>query len=91
MAEPDNLVLAILREMRAEMDRGHEEVQAQFAAVNDRLDAMQTRLDAMHQNGIKALKGLVGHRAMIERTVASFEIDGSELKRQVEALEAAQS
>ncbi len=86
MAEPDNLVL--LREMRADMDRRHEELVArmdsEFAAVNK-------RLDAMHQNGIKALKGFIGHRAMAERAMASFDVDMSELKRRVTALEAARA
>lgn len=86
MAEPENHTLVLLREMRAELDRRHQEVlarmDAEFAAVNK-------RLDAIHQNGIKALKGSIGHRSMVERTMASFEVDVSDHKRRVAALEKA--
>ena len=82
MAKPENLTLVLLREMRAEMDRRHEEMQAQFAAVNK-------RLDAMHANGIKALASFVGHRSMVERTVASFDDQVGRLQNRVTALETA--
>ena len=95
MSDVENHTLALSREMRAEMKRDRDAVLAEIRAfgsrTNDRLDTMQTRLDALHQNGIKALKGFVGHRGMVERTVASFGIDVSALRRRVEALEAVQS
>ncbi len=64
MSEPDNLVLVLLREMRADMN-------ARFDAIENRLDAMDRRLDMMHRNGEKALRGFIGHRAMVERTMAN--------------------
>jgi len=84
MSEPDNLALVLLREMRADMN-------ARFDAIENRLDAMDRRLDVMHRNGEKALCGFIGHRAMVERTMASFEDDISSLKRRVEQLETAQA
>lgn len=47
-------------------------------------------MDAMHRNGEKALRGFIGHRAMVERKMACFEDDMSVLKRRVEKLESAQ-
>ncbi len=98
MSEPDNLVLVLLREMRADMD-------ARFTSIDGRLDALETRLgaleprfdlierrlDMMHRNGEKALRGFIGHRAMVERTMASFEDEIGSLKQRVERLETAQA
>ena len=57
---------------------------AEFAAMNK-------RLDAMHANGVKALKSFIGHRSMVERAMASFEIDMADIRRRVDALEAPRS
>jgi vacuolar-type H+-ATPase subunit D/Vma8 len=84
MVEPENIVLAHLRELRAELAQFREEVRSEFK----RQDA---RLDAMHRNGEKALRGFIGHRAMVERTMASFEDEIATLKRRVERLETAQA
>ncbi|HEX8663729.1 MAG TPA: hypothetical protein VF744_06830 [Beijerinckiaceae bacterium] len=81
MTEPENLVLVHLRELRAQMD-------ARFDAVEARLTAMDKRLDAMHLNGMKALRGFIGHRTMVERTIASFEDEITQLKQRVDELEA---
>ena len=95
MTEPENHTLAPLREMRAEIrSLGadlRDEIRASEERTSKRFDRIEKRIGAMHQNGIKALKGFVGHRSMVERTMASFEVDGTELKRRVDALEAAQS
>ena len=82
MAEPENLVLTLLRELRAEMN-------ARFEAADKRFDAIERRLEMMHRNGEKALRGFIGHRAMVERTMASFEDEISSLKHRVERLETA--
>lgn len=82
MTEPDNLTLVLLREMRADMN-------ARFDEMDRRLADMQKRLDAMHLNGMKALKGFIGHRSMVERTMASFEVDMVDLKRRIAELEPA--
>jgi hypothetical protein len=44
----------------------------------------------MHCNGEKALRGFIGHRAMVERTMASFEDEIGSLRQRVERLETAQ-
>jgi len=54
-----------------------------------RFEEMEKRLDKLHANGLKALQGFIGHRAMVERTMASFEDEIAQLTRRVERLEAA--
>lgn len=86
MTEPDNLVLVQLRELRAEMKADREALSAEIK----KLEAEMTRrLDAMHLNGVKALRGFIGHRAMTERAMASFDADFKELKKRVDRLEGA--
>lgn len=80
MIEPENHTLALLREMRAEQQAFRQE-------TRERFDRLENRIGAMHLNGVKALKGFIGHRSMVERTMASFEIDVAELKRQIVDLE----
>jgi hypothetical protein len=79
MSEPDNLVLAHLRELRADIEARFEqqrtEMDARFDAVDARFDRIEQRLEIMHSNGEKALRQFIGHRAMVERTMASFQVD----------------
>lgn len=50
MSDPqDNLVLAHLREWRADMN-------ARFEAMDTRFDRIEKRLEIMHANGDKALR-----------------------------------
>ena len=84
MAEPETLILVHLRELRSELAAFREEVRAEFKRVDG-------RMDAMHRNGEKALRGFIGHRAMVERTMASFEDELSVLKHRVEKLESTQA
>jgi ubiquinone biosynthesis protein UbiJ len=78
MAEPENLILVHLRELRADMT-------ARFDAVDRRFEAMDKRLDAMHANGMKALKSFIGHRTMTERSMASFDDEVQRLRKRVDA------
>ena len=87
MSEPDNFVLVLLREMRAETNARFEALESR---MDTRFDAIERRLDMMHRNGEKALRGFIGHRAMVERTMASFEDEIGSLKQRVERLETAQ-
>ncbi len=82
MTEPDNLVLIQLRELRAELKASEER-------IAQRLDVIDKRLDAMHLNGVKALRGFIGHRSMAERAMASFEDEIAQLRRRFETLEGA--
>ena len=52
---------------------------------------MEKRLDRLHANGLKALQGFIGHRTMVERTMASFEDEIAQLRRRVERLQAAEA
>ncbi|MGL5137209.1 MAG: hypothetical protein ACRC7G_05520 [Beijerinckiaceae bacterium] len=70
---PDNLVLAHLRELRGDIEKWRGE--------------MNERLDRIEGNGLKMFKSFVGHRSMVERTVADFDHDVSDLKRRVTRLE----
>ena len=81
--EPDNLVLALLREFRSEMGDFRKEVTAEIAELRQRMD----RSDATM---LKALRSFVGHRSMVERTVADYDGDLADLKRRVRRLEEAQ-
>lgn len=83
MAEPENMILILLREMRAETN-------ARFDAVEQRLDRMQTRIEELNINGLKAMKGFVGHRSMVERAVAGYDDQLARLEVRMTALEAAQ-
>ena len=82
MSEPVNLILPQLGELRAEMKFTEERISQWF-------DAIDKRLDAMHLNGVKALRGSIGHRSMAERAMASFEDEIAQLRQRVERLEAA--
>ena len=84
MSEPENHTLALLREMRSVIDAHQNENRARF-------DRLEKRLEAMHINGTKALKGFIGHRTMVERTIASFDDQVSRLESRVTALEDARS
>jgi hypothetical protein len=89
MSEPDNLVLAHLRELRTDMNRRFDEIEARFAEMNQRFTALDTRLDRMHANGMMALRSFIGHRNIFERTMASVGDDISDLRQRVTRLEAA--
>ena len=93
MAEPENHTLALLREMRALMEAQQRETRAMIEELQEqnraRFDRIEKRLDAMHLNGAKALKGFIGHRAMVERPMASFDDQVSRLEQRVATLEAA--
>jgi hypothetical protein len=91
MTEPDNLTLVLLREIRADVRASRDEMRALEHRTNARFDSIEKRLDAMHLNGMKALKGFIGHRTMVERTMASFDDQVSRLETRVAALEAARA
>ena len=64
MAEPENLNLTILREMRAEMSAFHDAVDRRFDAVDRRFDAVDERFDTVETktDGIAVLlASVVGH------------------------------
>ncbi|WP_375460164.1 hypothetical protein [uncultured Enterovirga sp.] len=87
MVDPENMILVLLRELRAEIPEAREEARATEVRVTERLDRMEKRLDAMHLNGTKALKGVIGQATLVERTMASFDDQVSRLELRVTVLE----
>jgi hypothetical protein len=83
-SEPDNLVLAQLRELRAHIDR-------RFEGIEQRFEGIERRMDKMDVNFGKALRSFVGHRNMAERAVADHDGELADLKRRVRRLEEAQA
>ncbi len=84
MAEPDNLVLALLRELRADMQGLRNDMNTRFEEVEERFGALDRRLDPMQANGLKTLQRVIGSRAIFERTMASVDSDLDQLKKRVD-------
>lgn len=82
MSEPENLILAHLRELRADMT-------ARFDTVDRRFEAIEARLDKLDANAVKFMRSFVGHRSMTERTFASFEVQLEQLEARITRLERA--
>lgn len=53
------------------------------------IQKLDRRLDAMHRNGMTALKSFIGHRAMTERAFGSLDDDFKKLKARLDSLESA--
>jgi hypothetical protein len=77
MAEPENLVLVQLRELRAEVNRRFDDLERR---MDERFADTHRQLGMMRTNGEKAFRQFIGHRAMMERTVASVVKDIDDLK-----------
>lgn len=73
MSERDSLILAHLRELRADMN-------ARFDPVDGRLAAADGRLDRIEAANLKFMRTFVGHRSMTERTFASFELQFEQIE-----------
>lgn len=95
MVEPGNHTLVLLRETRAEMREELARVHEEFAKVRAEMDSasaeVSKRLDAVHLNGMKALKSFIGHRARVERALARFDDQVSMPEVRAKALEEARS
>lgn len=83
MAEPDNLVLTLLREIRNDMKAGFEDVARRFEDVNRRLDGHDKRFEAIRQ----AING----ESVLGRYAAS-EVDErlAAIEKRLDAIEAHQ-
>jgi hypothetical protein len=86
MSEPENLILAHLREMWADMTARFDELDSKFER---RFAAIEARLDKLDANAAKFMRSFVGHRTMTERTFASFEVQLEQLEARVTRLERA--
>jgi chaperonin cofactor prefoldin len=49
MAEPDNFILTLLREIRAEMNARFGDMDRRFDGVDERLDRVEKRIDSVKQ------------------------------------------
>jgi hypothetical protein len=52
MAEPENMILPMLRDIRADMNKRFDEVGRQFRNVEQRFDRLEKRLDNVRQAAV---------------------------------------
>jgi hypothetical protein len=86
--EPDNLVLAILREMRADMSRIDEtlrEVRRTVMSHDLRFDALDEKFEIIREGTVSA----IGYAANASRAHVDLQRQIADLARRVEKLEAA--
>jgi hypothetical protein len=74
MAEPEDMILPMLREIRTQIDDGHAESKNEFATVNKRLDRIEGRQKSFSQ-------ALAGDALMSKMLLGDWE-------ERIEALEA---
>jgi hypothetical protein len=73
MAEPDNLVLEILKEIRREMADGFRQVNGAIGALTDRSDDLETKLDGLTHAVIAGFGSLVHELDDIKTRVSRLE------------------
>ena len=80
MAEPDNLILSILPEMRADMAAFRSETLGRFDSIDRRFDAVEARLDAVvtKTDGIAVLLASAFGHLSHELTALSARVDALE-------------
>ena len=93
--EPDNLVLALLREMRADIkdlrkdtgriDASLREVQLKLVAHDLRFDALDEKFEMIREGTVSA----IGYAANANRAHVDLQKQIADLARRVEKLEAA--
>ena len=83
MAEPDNLVLSILREMRIEATSFRAEMAAFRTSVDQRFDSVEARLDSLDTKteGIAVLLASAFGHLSHEVTALSARVDTPEPAR----------
>ncbi|WP_377289103.1 hypothetical protein [Rhizobium sp. SG2393] len=78
-SEPENMILLLLREMRADIDRRFNEVRTDFDDVKQRLDKLESGQKTIRQ-------ALTADTMMSKFVTGDFEERIFELERKVEAL-----
>ena len=78
--EPNNLVLALLRELRADMKRGFDEVRAELHEIRQAQQATDAENSAI-------LGALVSDVGKVKEAVLEFVIEVGRLKKRIEAEE----
>ncbi len=83
MAEPQDMIVPLLREMRADIAASRDDVRAGFATINARLDKLERRFDNLREavNGESVLgryaaAEVEGRLDAIERRLAQLETRG---------------
>ena len=79
MAEPEDMIMPMLREMRKEMRDG-------FGAVDKRFDAVNERLDGIEEGQRNLRHALSADTMMSKLVTGDFEERIAELERQAEEI-----
>jgi len=80
MAEPESLILPMLGDLRADMNRQFEEIGRQFRNVDQRFDRLESRLENVRQAGI-------GESVLGRYAAAEVEDRLEQIERRLSALE----
>jgi hypothetical protein len=79
-SEPDNLILKILREMRADMSNRFDELDRKFADVDARFDGTDRRLDSLRE-------AMHGESVLSRYATAEFDDRFEKIERRLDAIE----
>jgi hypothetical protein len=52
MAEPESMIVPMLRDIRADMNNRFDEIGRQFGKVGERFDRLEKRLESVRQAGV---------------------------------------
>ncbi len=80
MAEPESMILPLLREMRAEMHRRFDAVDRRFDVVDNRFEKLEKKIDSVKQAAF-------GESVLGRYAVAEVEERFEKLERRLRALE----
>lgn len=73
MAEPDNLVLKLLSEMRTDSDRKFDETKSEFSDIRSRLESMRHAINGESVLGRYAAAEVEDRLEALERRIAKLE------------------
>jgi predicted nucleic acid-binding Zn-ribbon protein len=80
MAEPDNLVLEILKELRTEMREGFQRTDARFEALErrfvsleDRIDRLEIKLDGLTHAMLSGFGSIVRELKDLDKRMTTLE------------------
>jgi hypothetical protein len=80
MAEPDSMILPLLREIRAEINRRFTEMDARFDGVDGRFDRLEKKVENIRQ-------AMLGESVLGRYAAAEVEERLDQLERRLTALE----
>ncbi|QFR32797.1 hypothetical protein [Ancylobacter sp. TS-1] len=80
MSEPDNFILKLLREIRAEIDSGRQENRARFDAHDKRFDTLDAKIESLKQ-------AMHGESVLGRYATAEFEDRIEAIEKRLEKLE----